>query len=115
MVADFFTSLANTAANDQKAEAVAEHTDSTAKWLRRLRPGVGKPSAKNMPNTYRKGVSQPIVALDNALWAATGMRLKEVVAEDAWAENRAMPHQWKFLMGVADKGPDGLAVVNFLK
>ena len=62
-----------------------------------------------------KKVFQWIVALDNALWIMTGLRLEDYVVKDEWFENNAQPHCWKLLMGVADKGPDGVCAANFLK
>ena len=115
VVADLWAPLAEAATTEQKAEALAEHKEATAKWLHRLRPGLGKPKAKKKAKIHRKKAFQWIVALDNALMTTTGMRLKDYIVADEWLESSLNVHQWPLLMGVGDKGPDGVCAVNFLK
>ena len=102
MVPDLYTPLAEAGTVEQTQVAVAEHKDQTQQWLRRLRPGVGKPKAKNNAKVYRKKAFQWIVALGNVLWIMTGLRLADYVVKDEWFENNAQPHCWNLLTGVAD-------------
>ena len=115
MVADLYTPLAEAATVEQTQVAVAVHKDQTQQWLRRLRPGFAKAKAKKKAKVHRKKAFQWIVALDNTIWIMTGLRLADYVVKDEWFQNNAQPHCWNLLMGVADKGPDGVCAANFLK
>ena len=115
VMADLYTKLAEAVTTEQKAAAVAEHKDLTGKWMLKLRPGSGGGKAKKRAKIYRKKAFQWIVALDNALWTMTGQRLKDYVVADADFAASAQPRNWNLIMGVADKGPDGVCAVNFLR
>ena len=115
VVADLYTPLAEAATVEQTQVAVAVHKDQTQQWLRRLRPGFAKAKAKKKAKVHRKKAFQWIVALDNTIWIMTGLRLADYVVKDEWFQNNAQPHCWNLLMGVADKGPDGVCAANFLK
>ena len=56
-----------------------------------------------------------LVAVDNALRAISGKGLKDFQITEEELANPSSPLEWPLLMGVADKGPDGVCSVNYCR
>ena len=114
VVPDLSSALALACEQKEVAEAVKQLKDCSKQWLKR-RVGEPLPKKKGKPKVHRRKSYQWLVAVDNALRAISGKGLKDFQITEEELANPSSPLEWPLLMGVADKGPDGVCSVNYCR